>query len=457
MHTRKSYKSQSQPRRDRPVIFLYAILLIAGLSATPLRKSFTDVMEGGAQGASSRNGGAKATAAPPAELFQWFNEGRTFIAIRDWAKAGDAFNKIIVKYPNAEQIDSALYWLAYALKNQGKFQEADRVLERLIKEFPASTWANDAKAMRVEIAPGVGKTADLVKEAKFGATDDIRIVALQGLLAADPQQALALLLDVLNPQSKASKHVKEASVTLLGNIDSQQATSALINIARNEPDARLRTKALMGLERADDESALGLLKEAAVTSDDPQVTMAALYSISQHGGQGGTELLSEIARTARSAKARQQAVTWLTRRQGDNITDQLINIYHANQDVEVKKEVLTSLGQIDNQRAVDFIARSIENTEDMGVRRHAVFQLAPRHIDRAAEALAQWYDLEKQEEVKGEILSALGQSKQKQALKKLIAVAKNDPSPGMRQKAISLIGGSDDPEALQFLRELTNK
>jgi HEAT repeat protein len=39
-------------------------------------------------------------------------------------------------------------------------------------------------------------------------------------------------------------------------------------------------------------------------------------------------------------------------------------------------------------------------------------------------------------------------------LRKLIEVAKSDPSPKMRRKAIEALGESDDPEAAEFLEKI---
>jgi tetratricopeptide (TPR) repeat protein len=51
-------------------------------------------------------------------------------------KAATKFWRYINKYPKGKDTDAALYWLAFALKKQERYQEADRSLERLISEYP---------------------------------------------------------------------------------------------------------------------------------------------------------------------------------------------------------------------------------------------------------------------------------------------------------------------------------
>src|SRR2546423_2232320 len=67
-----------------------------------------------------------------------FREGRDSIGDEAWDQAAAKFREYINKYPRGKDTDAALYWLAFALKKQEKYQEADRSLERLISEYPKS-------------------------------------------------------------------------------------------------------------------------------------------------------------------------------------------------------------------------------------------------------------------------------------------------------------------------------
>jgi HEAT repeat protein len=92
------------------------------------------------------------------------------------------------------------------------------------------------------------------------------------------------------------------------------------------------------------------------------------------------------------------------------------------------------------------------------VRRFALIQLAQKDHGKAVQTLVQMYDSEKNETIKGGIIDGLGsvleESSDKQALHKLMAIAKSDPSIELRKKAITWIGQSKDPEATQFLVDL---
>src|SRR5262249_57943807 len=66
------------------------------------------------------------------------------------------FENLIRAYPRDKNLDAALYWLAFCLKQQGKPIEANQTLERLIKEWPRSDWYDDARALRLEVAAAMG-------------------------------------------------------------------------------------------------------------------------------------------------------------------------------------------------------------------------------------------------------------------------------------------------------------
>jgi len=76
---------------------------------------------------------------------QVFRQARDLIEKEDWTAAAAKFEGYVAQYPKSKEADAALYWLAYAQKQQRKFQAAEATLERLLREFPRSAWADDAR------------------------------------------------------------------------------------------------------------------------------------------------------------------------------------------------------------------------------------------------------------------------------------------------------------------------
>ena len=68
--------------------------------------------------------------------------------------------------------------------------------------------------------------------------------------------------------------------------------------------------------------------------------------------------------------------------------------------------------------------------------------------------LVSMYDSEQNQQVKTMLLRGFGDSKHKVAVRKLMTIAKNDPSVELRKLAVRYLGESKDPEALKFLEDL---
>jgi HEAT repeat protein len=393
------------------------------------------------------------------------NEGRDSIQDEDWEKAVQRFTDFIRTYSNDSKVDAALYWLAYALTRLEKFPEADEKLARLIGTYPKSSWIEDARTLRIAIAPRLGKREMMVTEIEGEGNDEIKSAALEGLFENDPRRATEAAARILQPDSKSSRRLKENAVNLLGQHQSKEATAALVAVARGQAlsrdqalprdgDSRIRKLAVFWLGQADDEAVLDLLNELATKSADADLAKIAVLSISRHRTPRATLLLSEVARSSATRAARQEAIHRLGQRRDEAAFDELLKIYDSDRDPETRKQVIFALAQMKNPRAEAKLLEVARTSPDVEVRKQAVLWLGQRQTEQAVDELIRLYDPEKNLEVKEQILFALSQSKQKAALRKLMAVARSDSSVELRKKAIFWLGQSKDPEAVKLLEEL---
>src|SRR5499426_2784563 len=246
---------------------LRRLLLLGGLVL------LSALVAGGLFGRGGRNGGAGASAQELGKLNRFiqnsnakdeamkvFRQGRDQIEDENWSSAAATFNSFVADYPKHKDVDAALYWMAFALKKQGKFAEADRQLERLIREHPRSNWLDDARAMRVEIAGQTGNKQ--VVERELDKNDlEIKLIALQGLFQSNPDRAMAIVGEILlKPDSQAGRQLKDNAIALLGQHGGPKTTPTLMDLARNLTDRKLRKTAIFWLGQSGDESAFGLLK-----------------------------------------------------------------------------------------------------------------------------------------------------------------------------------------------------
>lgn len=402
---------------------------------------------------------------------------RALIASKEWVQAERMLNRLVAEQRASENFDAALYWLAFSQKKQGKLQEAQRALEQLITKYPESNWATDAREMRVEIAPLIGNLPLIATEA-MSPEDEIKIAALQSLFMADPARAATIAADILKDGSRASPLLKQSALRLLGQFGGKQSTATLIEIARRHADVGMRKKAISSLVWKTDEEVFNLLRELAADPVD-EIAEAAVYALA--GAPSTTrrektfEVMAQAARSARSAAARRQALSWLALNGGDAGVDEMMKVYRATDDIEVKKAVIAALGSpygfhlmtgyspanllttyagpAAAQGYADVVAAAAEAKVASRMDEEAQSSRATRRA-RAATLLRELYDQERGAELKGQIISSLGQHQNKEALTKLMEIAKNDPLPEMRKMAIALLGRSKEAESLRLLEEL---
>lgn len=425
---------------------LLALAIIAGICGGWLFASHAQAaIIAGWQSAASTDAAANALRA-----------GRDFIEEQKWQQATEQFNNFVKSYPRHRQVDAALYWLAFALKKQGKLADADRALTRLLAEHTQSNWKDDAQAMRVEIAPQLGNRA-AVNQALEGveeqSVDEVKLIALQSLLFTNPEQALPILQSVLKPDAKASRNVKQAAVAFLGQISGGRGLETLLDVARAHEDKELRRAAIFWLGQSRDERAFAFLKERVTTAGDKAEFLdSVLFAISQSRHPQAQPLLIELARSAPSQTLRQAAINSIAMRGSDAAITELLALYDSETNIAVKQQLLfafSSNGKPEARAKLLDVARRDANTE---LRKTAILWLGQRA--GAVEELLELFDAETSEEVKDRLLMMMSQSRSKTALQKLMQIAKTSPSLELRKRAVFWLGQSRDPEAMKFIEEI---
>jgi HEAT repeat protein len=388
------------------------------------------------------------------EAVKIFRQGRDQIEDENWSGAAATFNSFVVDYPKHKDVDAALYWMAFALKKREKYSEADRQLERLVREHPRSNWLDDARAMRVEIAGQTGNSQAVERELDKNDIE-IKLIALQGLFQSNPDRAMAIVAEILlKPDSQAGRQLKDSAIALMGQHSGPKTTPKLMELARALTDRKLRKTAIFWLGQSGDESALDLLKELSMQPADTEIAKAALFAISQHHSPRARAILSEAARSGGDIEARKQAIFGLSQRSDETSVEELIKIYDADTNTAIRNQVLFALTQTNSQRAWAKLLDVARTADDVEVRKQAIFWLGQQGGVQAFDTLAQLYDSENNNSVKQQLIFAFSQSRHKAALRKLMQIAKSDSSVEMRKKAIFWLGQSHDPEAVKFIEEI---
>jgi HEAT repeat protein len=382
-----------------------------------------------------------------------FREGRDFIGDEQWAEAEGKFKSFVSNYPKEKNLDAALYWLAFALTKQEKYSQAETQLKRLLAEFPRSNWADDANALRAQIAQHSGDQR--VIEQTLNEDDvEVKIVALESLFASNPERGVAYVSEMMRPGAKASQRLREAGIELLRRHGGKQAIDLLIDIIRNQTDQKLRATAIQTLGRTGDESVLPLLKDLANNSTDEEASKAAIFAISRFENEGARALLLELARNGKSVEIRKDAIFWVSQH-GETAMDDLLRIYATDSSSEVKKQVVFALKRMGTPRAFAKLYEIARSTnEDTEVRKDALHWIGQSGDKQSLDFLIQMYDGERDEEIKQQIIFALSRTGDKRAIQKMIDIARRDSSVELRKQAIFWLGRSNDPDARKFLEDI---
>ncbi|MFL6227366.1 MAG: HEAT repeat domain-containing protein [Pyrinomonadaceae bacterium] len=485
-------------------------LVVAALSLTALRPRATyGLPQGYAQ---KLNRFVQQSGATPA--MRVFAEGRDFLDNGDWPNAAQKFQTFISSYPKDKDVDAAYFWLAYALNKQGHKTEATGWLDKLFKEFPKSTWKDDAKALLVEMGD-----PQAVRQGIEGANnDEIKLIALQSLFDNNPERAIQYVGEMLKSPN-TTPQMKEAVVSVLGAHGGRQAVPLLLQLARTDASSRIRRTAIHRLGEEGGESVIDdlrgiyqadrdmevkgqvlhalsemdsprakalLLEVARNTAENLQLRSMAIHSLGERDDTTTDELMQiynadrtreirgqilhafsemddpsaaqkllEAARAGDDVQLRQSAIRWLGEKNSEAVVDELMRIYDADQSREVKMQIIRAFAEMDSARAHAKLAEVARGGSDLELRAFAIRRLADDgDSPQTVQMLAGVYDSEKSLEIKGTILHAFGDSRQKAALQKLMDVARRDQSVELRKLAIRVIGESRDPEALKFIEEL---
>ena len=443
---------------------------------------------------------------------QVFREGRDLIEAQNWQRAAEKFNDFIKGYPKDKDLDAALYWYGYALQKQGRKDEAAVPLLRLIDRFPNSSWRQEAQAMLVVL----GRKAE-VDQALERDNCSIKILALQSLFQADQDRAIGIVTEALRANPGQCPGFQSAAVSLLGSHGGPRVVPILLDIARSNPDPKLRLTAIKRLgDQRNDQVTDELIKiyDADRTKEIRSQVLRAL--IDSHTQRGSAKVM-EIARTGDDVAMRQVAIRHIGGMKDAASLDELIRIYDADRTKEIRSQVLRALAERDDVRArtklMDIarqgdtpelrmeairrlsdhkrvsmdellqlyasetnlqikqsLLRAFANSTDprararlfeiargtdaVELRMYAVRQLGEVDDEQTVTQLVSMYDTEQNVQVRTALMRGFGDSKHKSAVRKLMTIARNDPSVELRKAAVRYLGESKDPEALKFLEDL---
>ena len=365
-----------------------------------------------------------------------YERGQRALDDHRWDEAVAHFTEAAAR--NGARADGALYWKAYALGKLGRRDEAMAVIAELRKAHASSRWLDDAKALELEVRQASGQGASPESQTD----EDLKLMALNGLVQSDPERALPLLEKLL--QSAQSPKLKARTLFVLAQSDAPRARQLVERVARGgagNPDLQLKAISYLSARGRKQENGQ-LLWDIYSSATDLPVKRALLHAFIASRDK---DHLLQIARTEKTQSLRLDAISALG---GSGAYPELAQLYAADASAEAKARILESLGGSRNTAMVLDLARA---EKDAALRRTAVRSLGGSKSAETGDALAAMYGTEQDEQVKKAIVDALtGQGN----AKLLVELARKEPDPQMKRQIVSRLSGMKSKEAADYLLEL---
>src|SRR6267142_2401477 len=370
-------------------------------------------------------------------LQELYDDGREALDEDRYDQAESKFKQLVDM--NGPQTDAALYWKAYAENKRGKRDTALATIADLKRRFPQSRWQKDASALEIEVRQSSGQPAHPENQSD----DELKMLAIQGLMNSDPERAMPLLEKVLN--GSGSPREKSKALFVMAQSGSPQSREILGRVARGQSNPELQRRAVEYLGIFGGAESRKTLAEVYASSSDASVKHAILRSYMIGGDH---ERLFAAAKGEKDESLRREAIRQLGLVHG---TSELEQLYKTETSSDVRREILQAFFLAgDSGRLV----QAAQGEKDAELRRAAIRNLGLNHSDDSGKALQEIYSKEPDHEVKAEVLNAYFLQGNAKAL---VAIARSEKDPELKKTAVSKLTLMHSKEGTDYLMELLQK
>ncbi|HUP46544.1 MAG TPA: HEAT repeat domain-containing protein [Thermoanaerobaculia bacterium] len=355
----------------------------------------------------------------------------------EWKQAAERFTQ--VARLNGERAPAALHWLAYAQHKMGQRSEALGTLVDLQQRFPRSKWAADGKALELEIRQSAGQSVapDRVDD------EDLKLMAVNGLMHADPERALPILEKIIN--GNQSDKVKAKALFILAQANTPRALEMMGRIARDGSRPELQARALRNLGIVGGEASRKVLADVYASTTDRNVKKSILKSWMISGDRGR---LLAAAKGESDPELRATAVQQLGLTGARN---ELAELYVTEQSIEVRKKIIQAMFLGGN---ADKLAELARNEKVVELRLVAIKNLGLMGGGKTGLFLTSMYESDPNPEVRKAVINGLFLQSNATAL---IALARKEQNRELKRQIVSKLSLINSKATTDYLLEILNE
>ncbi len=344
------------------------------------------------------------------------------------------FNEVISR--GGSRADGATYYKAFTLLKMGRKDEAQNALNELRKSYASSRWLGDASALEADLKSGKSSSDE----------DDIKVMAVDGLMQSDPEKAFPILEGLI--KGAHIPRLKREAVMVLAKNNSPRAQTLLEQIARGtvgDPDQQLAALRYVVDIKSNPARAQLLMDVYNGAANDTSVRNMVIQTFRNNNDFAH---LGDIIKTEKNPELRNQVMNRLGDEDGQ---PQLWAIYSSQTTPEDKRNVL---GFMHTNGNVDKLAEVARTDKDATVRKAADYALGSMVSSKApnvATTLVTIYGNETDMAPKKQIVSDLAEHKD---AKSLIEVYRKEKDVEMRRFIMGRIVNIHSPEVNDFFMEI---
>jgi HEAT repeat protein len=363
-----------------------------------------------------------------------YEDGTTYLDEEQWEDAVRAFEE--VGRLGGPRADGALYWKAYALAKAGRKAEAMTAVAELRRTAPSSRWLKQAQALEMEVkqASGVRAAPESVDD------EELKLIALNSLLAADSDRAVPMLERFL--ASNSSRKLRDKALFVLTQTSDPRARAIVADVAQGERYPELQRNAIRYLGVFGGQESLQALQQIYSTTPDAGIKKAVLQAYMVSGAKA--QVLA-AARGEKSPELRRSAIQQLG---AMGAQDELWEMYRNEAAVDVKKHILHGLFIGGSEQRLMEVVRTETQPE---LRRAAVHNLSLMGSPGTAEMLINIYRTDPDPRMRRQAVEGLFISDNAEAL---IQLARGEKDPALRKELVSKLSVMHNKAATDYLMEL---
>lgn len=220
---------------------------------------------------------------------------------------------------------------------------------------------------------------------------------------------------------------------------------------------------LYWLEDVKPEQSIDLLTTLAVATDSEGSYgkkgpgRQAVMAIAMHDSPAADGSLEKLIQPGQRLSLRENVAFWLGEERGKKGVDLLRKYVKEDPDDSMRAKGTFAFSQSKEPDALKDLIDMARHDQSPHVRGQAIFWLAQIGSKREAEQITEAIENDPDTQVKKRAVFALSQMHDADAVPRLINLAKTNKNPVVRKQAIFWLGQSNDPRALDFLEELLTK